>query len=117
MSGLADKIPGLTAHRIDIPQKTAPVFDQAAASLLVGDAVSIISSLYPAGALEWLRANRPDVSKHLREAADAMDVAANGTNRAALVLAIERWVEFHRKAFAIYQGRPPLIDCQEGLFS
>ena len=115
MSGLAEKIPGLAAHRIDVPK--APAFDQAAASLLVGDAVSIISSLYPAGALEWLRENRPDVAKHLREAADSMDLAANGTNRAVLVVAIERWVEFHRKAFEIYLSRPPVIDHQGGLFS
>jgi len=115
MSNLADMIPGLAAHRIDIPK--APAFDQDAAALLVGDAVSIIASLYPAGALEWLRDNRPDVAKHLREAADTMDAAANGTDRAALVVAIERWVEFHRKAFSIYQSRPPVIECQEGLFS
>lgn len=116
MKGLTDMIPGLSAHRIDIPP-VKPDFDQDVASRLIGDAISILSSLYPSGALEWVRVNRPDVAQHLREAADAMDAAANGTNRAALVNAIDRWVSFHKKAFEIYNCRPPVIERQGEIFA
>ncbi len=116
MGGLADMIPGLQAHRT-VPTDAAHQFDQEKASRLVFDAVSLLASLYPSGALEWIQTNRPDVFRYLKEATAEMDQTAQVDDKTALVASIERWVKMHRKAFAIYEQRPPVMERQEEIFS
>lgn len=117
MAGLADNIPGLQAHRIAVPSDPEPQFDQEKASRLVSDAVSLLASLYPSGALEWIQTNRPDVYRYLKEATADMDNAAQGDDKNALVSSIERWVKLTRTAFQIYEQRSPVIEQQEGMFA
>lgn len=116
MAGLADMIPGLQAHRT-VPLESDSQFDQEKASRLVSDAVSLLASLYPSGALEWIQTNRPDVFRYLKEATAEMDQTAQGDDKTALVASIERWVKMHRKAFTIYEQRPPVMERREGIFS
>jgi hypothetical protein len=113
MSGLS-ALPGLDVHRI-IPEDQSPAFDHEKAHRLVSDGYSLLASLYPAGALEWIEGNRPDISKHLKEFAANLDKAAEGDDVAAFHKALSVYVEGHKKAFRIYEARPPVIERQEGL--
>ena len=115
MAGLEDMIPGLQAHRI-VPEERKPAFNHEKASRLVSDAVSLLASLYPAGALEWIAANRPDINKHLKEITANLDKAAAGDDLSAFTKALGIYVEAQKKAFGIYMARPPVIERQEGLF-
>lgn len=110
---LLSAIPGLAKHQIEVPK----TFDREKAFRLVGDAVSLLTSFYPAGAQEWLETQRPDVIRFLEEAEVAVDAAILADNQETFPGALERFVKLHRRAFAIYAERPPIIERQEELFS
>lgn len=111
MSGLSS-LPGLAAHRI-VPEP--PAFDREKAGRLVSDAISLLESLYPAGGLEWLRKNRPDVVKHLKEIEVSLDKAIEDGDLEAFTKSLDLYTKAYKKAFEIYNARPPVID-QESLF-
>jgi hypothetical protein len=115
MSGLSS-LPGLAAHRI-VPEEKKPAFNHEKAYRLVCDAVSLLASLYPAGALEWIKENRPDIEKCLKEYRQNLDVTSQGDDVGAFTKALGFFVEGHKKAFQVYEARPPVIERQEGLFS
>jgi hypothetical protein len=115
MSGLSS-LPGLAAHRI-VPEEKIPVFDHEKAYRLISDAYSVLTSLYPAGGLEWLRENRIDVIEHLKSADARLDKAAAGEDLAAFTKALEHYTNSYRRAFDVFNARPPVIERQEGLFS
>lgn len=120
MSGLLSNIPGLAAHQVQVPEVTPEParsdFDREAAFRLVSDAVSLLASFYPAGALEWLRENRPDVIRYLTEAEIALDMAILAEDITQFRVVLEEYVKYHRKAFKIYEERPPVVEVQDDLF-
>jgi len=111
---LLNAIPGLKKHQTET---AAPAFDREKAGRLIRDALSLISSFYPEGALEWLRASRPDITAVLKECSDAIDTAVLTDNSVAFSSALERFIKLHRQAFELYAERPPVIDVQTDLFS
>jgi hypothetical protein len=115
MKGLSS-LPGLETHRI-VPEEKTPAFDNERAVRLVSDAVSLLESLYPAGGLEWLRENRRDIIDHLKAAAERLDNAAAGEKLAEFTAALKHYTESYKRAFEVYNGRPPVIERQKGLFS
>jgi len=115
MSGLLGNIPGLAAHQIQIPTVNQP-FDQEKAIRLVSDAISLLNSFYPAGAIEWIQVNRPDFSRYLKESEATLDQAVADGNQESFIKALEIYMNRHKRAFAIYNERPPVIDIQEELF-
>lgn len=114
MRGLSS-LPGLEAHRI-VPEEKKPVFDHERAVRLVSDAVSLLESLYPQGGMEWLRENRRDVIDHLKAAEARLDKAAAGEELAEFTAALKHYTESYKRAFEVYNGRPPVIERQKGLF-
>ena len=110
---LLDAIPGLSMHQVVIPQEG---FDQEKAFKLVKDALSLLASFYPAGALEWIDGNRPDVAGYLRKTESAVNAAILAENVVDFPGALERFVEAHRRAFDLYSDRPPVVEHQDDLF-
>ena len=108
MGGLFDAIPGLAAHRVE-PCAVAE-FDTVRAGRLILEASSMISSLYPTGAMEWLAANRSEVVGYLQDAEREVDAAALAGDLARLVRSLELWTAAHKKAFTIFTERPPVIE-------
>jgi len=115
---LLQNIPGLSRHAPTIAPHVAPVFDLDRAFLLMRQALSLLESSYPAGAMEWLRIHRPDVITHLKERALQVDRAALAEDMPAVIAAVDLYREAHERAFKLYQARPPVIDVdqQGGLF-
>lgn len=117
MSGLLNAIPGLARHQ---STASAPVkdFDLERACRLVDDATALLTNDYPAGALEWLRQNRPDVARYLKECERDLDAVLMAEDMAQLPKVLDRYVDAHRRAFKVFEARPPVIevDRQGGLF-
>lgn len=107
--GLLANIPGLAAHKGTPPRVP---FDRERACRLVGDAVSLLTSMYPSGALEWIEGNRPDVHKYLREAERDLDASVESEDSTAFAKALEIYVKRHQRAFEIYNERPPVVEVQ-----
>lgn len=108
--GLLDAIPGLAAHQ----EQTVPQLSDDEAGRLISDAVSLISSVYPTGALEWVSEKRSDVMRHLAEAEQEVDAAAIARDRARLVKALDGWTKRYKRAFALFEDRPKVLQRQEG---
>lgn len=107
--GLLANIPGLSAHKAVVP---ATAFDRERAGRLVGDAVSLLSSLYPAGTLEWLKANRPDVYRYLVESEQDLDASIDAEDPGRFAKSLEIYVKRFQKAFDIFNERPPVMEVQ-----
>lgn len=116
MNGLLGNIPGLAAHQIQIPTAKLP-FDHEKAVRLVSDAVGLLNSFYPAGALEWIQVNRPDIPRYLKESEAALDQSIENGDQEAFAKALDLYTERHRRAFTIYNERPPVIEVQEEMFN
>lgn len=112
---LLSAIPGLAMHQVATPALVAPAFDRERASRLMRDAISLLNSFYPAGAMEWLRLNRPDVSKELEGTMADIDAAVLVEDLPAVTATLDKFVKYHRKAFSIFEGRPPVVEVQERL--
>lgn len=109
MAGLLDSIPGLAAHAVvTVP----PAFDADRAVRLVADAVSLLASMYPAGCMEWVEANRPDVYRYIREAERDLDLAVDNEDALGFAKALEVYSKRYQRAFEIYVGRPPVVEVQ-----
>ena len=87
-------------------------FDQEHAGRLMRDAVSLLLSFYPMGALEWLEVNRPDVFRLLRASEQEIDAAVLAGDQKRLVRALEVYTRGHQKAFEVFTCRPPVIERQ-----
>ncbi len=90
-------------------------YDFARAERLMADAVSMLTAEYPAGAVEWLQANRPDVLRMLTEVERAVDEAHERRDMPAFAEAVEKYARYYRRAFRIYAERPPVIETQGDL--
>ncbi len=107
-------MPGLSKHETNIPK---PVFDIDRASKLLREGLVLVNSFYPPGAMEWLRENRPDVVKQLKQDWKDIDLAIKAEDMKAATLAAETCIKHHRKAFEIFEGRPPVIEIQGDLLA
>lgn len=113
---LLSKIPGLSRHQaleIDqpLPMSTPPTyFDRRWADRLIGNALADVDAAYAAGALDWIHTNRPDVAAFLRETILEIDAAVTAEDGPRVTTAIERFVEAHKRAFRIFETRPPVIE-------
>lgn len=107
--GLLANIPGLAAHKTVEP---VVAFDRERAERLICDAVSLLSSIYPAGALEWLEKNRPDVYRYLRESEQELDKSVTDEDAMGFAKALERYTKRSQKAFEIFAARPPVVEVQ-----
>jgi hypothetical protein len=105
-------LPGLAAHKIT-PEEKKPAFDHDKASRLVSEAISLLSSLYPTGGLDWLRENRPDIIRHLKEAEANLDAAAEAEDVSGFAKALDIYTRSYQKAFELYKARPPIIEQKE----
>ena len=114
---LLSAIPGLSAHEMKIP--TAPIipFDRDKAVQILRDGISLINSFYPDGALEWLRENRPDITRQLKADFKAIEQAIMDEDRKKVSGAVEVCIKHHRRAFEIFEVRPPVIEVQGDLLA
>lgn len=92
-------------------------FDRDKAFQILRDGVSMINSFYPVGAMDWLRTNRPDVVKQLKADYRNIDQAIHNEDRTAVSVSVELCIKHHRKAFEIFEARPPVIDVQGDLMA
>ena len=114
MSLLAN-IPGLSRH--DTPAPPLPMaipptrFDRLWADRLIENALADVSGCYPAGAMEWIRVNRPDIDTFLKEASLECCQAVLAEDGPRVTQACERFVAAHRRAFQVFEAaRVPVID-------
>ena len=115
---LSDRLTGLKGHQIELPPPPsveAIPFDQAKVGRLMADATSIIESYYPAGAMDWLIANRPDVYQHLQEREKLVDEAYQAENLDEVVKLLQKYVDAHQRAFKVFEARPPVVERQTEL--
>jgi hypothetical protein len=111
---LLSAMPGLSKHETNIP--VVP-FDIEKATRLLKDGLALINSFYPPGAMEWLRENRPDLAKQLKADWKDIDRAINAEDMKSATLTAETCIKHHRKAFEIFEGRPPSIEIQGDLLA
>lgn len=108
---LLSAIPGLAKY-----QASPLPFDREKAFRLLDDAVSLLSSYYPAGALEWLEDHKPDVVLQMKEAESDVNKSIVAENQVDFPGALERFIKLHREAFDVYSARPPVVERQGDLF-
>lgn len=85
-------------------------FDRRWADRLISNALADVDAAYQAGALEWINTNRPDVAGFLRETILEIDAAVTAEDGPRVTTAVERFVEAHKRAFRIFEARPPVIE-------
>jgi len=112
---LLSAIPGLDIHA------TAPVvalrtFDRVKAMRDMADSAARVDGELTAAGVAWLKAERPEVWAHLREATLALDEAYEREDLGAFFQALCVWEAYHIKAGKLFAARPPVIDIQEELF-
>jgi DNA primase len=90
-------------------------FDQEKMFRLVTDTRSRVQSQCPVGAMDWLAA-QTNIWKHRKAADNAVDVAFEAEDEAAVIKALDAWERYHLAAWQRYNERPPVIERQEALF-
>lgn len=110
-------IPSIKQYQVEPPPARQVPFDREKAMRILRDGVSLINSFYPAGAIEWLWDNRLDVMKQLRDDRKEINRAILEEDHVAVVAAVESSIRHHRKAFAIYEARPPVVEVQGDLLA
>lgn len=108
-------IPGLSAHETSVPPPALPPFDRDKALQLLRDGVSLINSFYPTGAMEWLREHRTDVITILNADYARIEQSILAEDRTKVAVSVELLIKHHRRAFEIYEARPPVIEIQGDL--
>lgn len=110
-------ITGLQKFKDQPAAPAPPAFDVDKAHQLLRDGLSLVNSFYPAGAMEWLRDTRPDIPKQLKADWKAICAAIDAGDIVAVSSAVEVCIRHHRKAFEIFEGRPPVIEVQGDLLA
>lgn len=111
MTSLSGNEPGVAAQRIQ-----GQSFDRDKATRLVSDAISLLNSFYPDGALEWVQINRTDIHRHLKQSEAELVESILAEDQARFARALEIYSKRHHRAFAIYNERTPLIETQGDMF-
>lgn len=114
---LLSAIPGLSRHETRVPPAMPETFDRDKALRLLRDGMSMINSFYPPGAMEWLREKRPDVVKQLKADVADIEKAIMGEEISKVALSVETCIKHHRKAFEIFEARPPVMEVQGDLLA
>jgi hypothetical protein len=116
---LLSAMPGLAVHETNIPPLPPPVtvaFDDAAAYEIIRCAVRDVALSFPApDPWGWLTKNRPDVIAELKKSGDDMNVAYLASNMEQVKKTADRFVRIHKRAWQIYEQRPPVIEIQDEL--
>jgi hypothetical protein len=115
---LADKLTGLSRHKIDLPpppQEPVAVFDRKKADQLLRSINDSLGIEYPAGCLEWLSVNRPDIWKALCEGENAVNAAYLAENLPEMEKAGDLLQRMYCKAYEVFNTRPPVIEVQADL--
>lgn len=119
MSDLFSAIPGLAAHETAVPPPPAPVvvaFDNAAAQEIIRSAIHDTACAYPSGSpWTWLVDNRPDVISELKKAGNDMNAAYLAADMEQVKAKADRYVRLHKRAWQLYEERPPVIERQDSL--
>jgi hypothetical protein len=93
------------------------VFDTQKGMQVLRDTLSIVNSEYPVGSLEWLRVNRPDVAEQLKGVWKQIGAAIDAEDMTKVKVSAELCLKYHRRAFEIFAGRPPVMEVQGDLLS
>ena len=93
-------------------QEVVVEFDHDRAWQRINDARSSIASGFSVGAMEWLQ-EQPKILGYLKSAEAAVDQAFLAANEDKLIQVLEKWVEAHKRAWEIYESRPPIIDTDQ----
>ena len=116
MSKLFSAIPGLSAHKVEIPEAVIE-FDVERAEELLRQVNATIASAYPGDdCFSWL-VKQPDVWKPLCDGENDVDLAFLAQDMPTLEKAVDRLERMYLKAFNLYASRPPVVEVQEDLFS
>jgi hypothetical protein len=111
--GLRDAIPGLVTHKTVVSVS----FDNEAAANAIRTAVSDVNASFPCpDAWIWLVANRPDVISELKKCGNDMNVAYQAQSLEQVSAAADRFVRAHKRAWILFEERPPIVERQEALF-
>jgi hypothetical protein len=115
---LLSAMPGLALH--DTPRPPIPpvivVFDNAMAQQIIRQAITDVAMCFPApDPWGWLLDNRPEVISELKRVGNDMNVAYLALDMVAVSAAADVFVRFHKKAWQIYEQRPPVIEVQGDL--
>jgi hypothetical protein len=114
MSRFSKNIPAVRQFKTE----AAPAaFDGDKASRLLRDGLSLVNSLYPAGAMEWLAANRADVCTQLKSVWKSIGAAIRAEDIKMVTEAVELWIKYMRRAIELFNGRPPVIEIQGDLLA
>ena len=115
---LADKVKGLKKHKIEVPPPAAePVkpFDFERADRHLRELNDSVGAKYPDGCIEWLAANRQDISQALIAGENAVDLAYLAEDLPALINKLDLLNRMYLKAFDVFNTRPPVIEVQADL--
>ncbi len=112
MRRFSKNIPGLSKFAA-----AAPVFDAERGVQILRDTLCIVNSEYPVGSLEWLRLNRPDVAEQLKSAWKQIGAAIDAEDMPGVKAASDICLRYHRRAFEIFAGRPPVVEVQGDLLT
>jgi hypothetical protein len=77
-------------------------FDKDRACDLIGDALKLIRSRYPAGAMEWLRQYRPETIKQIKAVEAEMDAAVLGGKHLSFPITLSEFINLHVQGFKAF---------------
>jgi len=111
-------MPGLSVHAPKAPAPVVVAFDDAAAHDIVRQAVRDVAAAFPApDPWGWLAANRPEVIVELKRVGKAMGTAHLSLDIDTVKASAATFVQYHLKAWKIYELRPPVIEVQGNLLA
>jgi hypothetical protein len=87
-------------------------FDAEKAFQLLRDLNNTIGAEYPAGALEWLHENRPEVIISLLDMEKQVEAAYLAENMPELKRSVDLLKRSYTKAFKLFTEQPPIIEVQ-----
>ena len=99
------------------PVSRVPVFDSGKAGQMIRDAYSLIAGKYQEGALEWVKASRPDLWARIQAAEAVTDCAMQSEDPGKFKDAVQEWQAVHLEAWEAFESRPPIVEVQGGLFA
>jgi hypothetical protein len=111
-------MPGLAMHDTPVlpPPSVVVSFDAAMAQDTIRRAITDVAASFPSpDPWGWLLINRPDVISHLKKTGNDMNLAYLDQNLIAVREAADLYVRSHKKAWQIYETRPPVIEVQGDL--
>lgn len=114
LAGLPPAMTVRSPHKSKKKQEEPQVgFDSKKAQQMITDTLSLINTSCPKGAREWIASERPVISKNLIEVERAVDRAFEAEDEKMLAKNLDALKRYHLRAFAVYEGRPPVIEVEK----